>query len=52
VEIETPLMKTTGKEIVDHIAIIPILRAGLGMVEGILDLIPYCKNWTYRTIQR
>ncbi len=43
VEIETPLMKTTAKEIVDHIAIIPILRAGLGMVDGILDLIPTAK---------
>ena len=43
VEIETPLEKTTAYEIDDHIAIVPILRAGLGMVDGILDLIPTAK---------
>ncbi len=43
VEIETPLEKTTAYEIDEHIAIVPILRAGLGMVDGILDLIPTAK---------
>ena len=43
VEIQTPLEKTTAYEIDDHIAIVPILRAGLGMVDGILDLIPTAK---------
>lgn len=41
VEIETPLMKCKQKQIAGKkLAIIPILRAGLGMVDGIIDLIP------------
>jgi uracil phosphoribosyltransferase len=44
IEVETPLMKTTGHALEDKaIAIVPILRAGLGMVDGILDLIPTAK---------
>lgn len=44
VEIETPLVKTTQKKLAGKkVAIIPILRAGLGMVDGILDLIPAAK---------
>ena len=41
VEIETPICKTTGKKLAGKkLAIIPILRAGLGMVPGIEALIP------------
>ncbi|MDO4432565.1 MAG: uracil phosphoribosyltransferase [Aerococcaceae bacterium] len=41
VEIETPLVKCTQKQIAGKkMAIIPILRAGLGMVDGIMDLVP------------
>ena len=44
VEIETPLVKSIQKEIAGKkVAIIPILRAGLGMVDGMLDLIPAAK---------
>ena len=44
VEIETPLVKTTLKTLAGKkVAIIPILRAGLGMVDGILELIPAAK---------
>ena len=44
VEIETPLLKTTLKTLAGKkVAIIPILRAGLGMVDGILELIPAAK---------
>ena len=44
VEIETPLMKTTQKTLSGKkVAIVPILRAGLGMVDGILQLIPAAK---------
>uniref|UniRef100_A0A7C4RV33 Uracil phosphoribosyltransferase n=1 Tax=Fervidobacterium thailandense TaxID=1008305 RepID=A0A7C4RV33_9BACT len=40
-EIETPLEKTKGYYINDKdIVVIPILRAGLGMVDGILQLLP------------
>lgn len=41
VVIETPIMKTTQKQIAGKkLAIVPILRAGLGMVDGIMDMIP------------
>ena len=44
VEIETPLVKTTLKTLAGKkVAIIPMLRAGLGMVDGILELIPAAK---------
>lgn len=44
VEIETPICKTKVKKISGKtLAIIPILRAGLGMVEGMLQLIPTAK---------
>ena len=43
-EIETPICKTTVKELKGKkMAIIPILRAGLGMVDGVLQLIPAAK---------
>lgn len=44
VEIETPICKATVKELKGKkMAIIPILRAGLGMVDGVLELIPAAK---------
>jgi len=44
VEIETPIFKTVGKELKGKkMAIVPILRAGLGMVDGVLQLIPAAK---------
>ena len=42
-EIETPMMKTTVYELEKHVVIIPILRAGLGMVEGMHNMIPTAK---------
>ena len=43
-EIETPITKMTSKIISGRkLAVIPILRAGLGMVEGLLDLVPVAK---------
>jgi len=43
-EIETPLTKMTAKVISGKkLAIVPILRAGLGMVDGLLELIPVAK---------
>lgn len=42
-QVETPLTSTTGKAIAQKVAIVPILRAGLGMVDGVLDLIPFAK---------
>ena len=44
VEIETPITKMTGKQLSGKkLGIVPILRAGLGMVQGLLDLIPAAK---------
>ncbi len=44
VEIETPIAKTTAKELSGKkLAVVPILRAGLGMVEGMLAMIPAAK---------
>lgn len=43
-EIETPICKTTSKIIAGKkICIVPILRAGLGMVDGILKLVPVAR---------
>jgi uracil phosphoribosyltransferase len=44
VEIETPIMKMTAKKVSGRkLAIVPILRAGLGMVDGLLSLVPVAK---------
>ena len=43
IEVETPLMKTQAYTLQDKVALVPILRAGLGMVDGVLDLIPTAK---------
>lgn len=44
VEIETPICRTTVKELAGKkLAVVPILRAGLGMVDGMLQLIPAAK---------
>ena len=44
IEIETPICKTTVKELSGKkLAVVPILRAGLGMVDGMLAMIPAAK---------
>ncbi|CAK1225958.1 uracil phosphoribosyltransferase [Fructobacillus fructosus] len=44
VEVETPIQKTEAKSLAGKkLAVVPILRAGLGMVDGILQLIPAAK---------
>lgn len=44
VDIETPITKTTVKELAGKkMAVVPILRAGLGMVEGMLTMVPAAK---------
>lgn len=40
IEIETPICKTRGFKLTRDIILVPILRAGLGMVDGIKSLIP------------
>lgn len=43
--VETPLRNTTGLEIKEQVGLVPILRAGLGMVEGVWELIPGAEVW-------
>ncbi len=44
VAIETPIAKTTVKELSGKkLAVVPILRAGLGMVDGVLEMLPAAK---------
>ena len=44
IEIETPVAKTTGRILAGKkLAIVPILRAGLGMVDAMIDMIPSAK---------
>lgn len=45
VSVETPLTATDGEQLADRIGLVPILRAGLGMVEPILELIPTAEVW-------
>jgi uracil phosphoribosyltransferase len=40
VDVETPLERTTGSRLPTEITIVPVLRAGLGMVDGFLRLLP------------
>ena len=41
--VRTPLEKTTGYKLAEDIIIIPVLRAGLGLVDGFLDFLPDAK---------
>lgn len=45
VRVPTPLGEAKGRRIAERIAIVPILRAGLGMAEGLLELIPEAEVW-------
>jgi uracil phosphoribosyltransferase len=44
-QIETPLAAIVGSEIAVRIGLVPILRAGLGMVDPIIELIPTARVW-------
>ena len=44
-EVETPLTTTNGAELKEKIGLVPILRAGLGMVEGVWGLMPSAEVW-------
>jgi len=43
--VQTPLAETDGVEIQGRIGLVPILRAGLGMVDPVLDLLPMAEVW-------
>jgi len=45
IEVRTPLELTTGHELAERIGLVPILRAGLGMVGAFLELFPEAQVW-------
>lgn len=45
IEVQTPLTRMRAEKLAQRIAIIPILRAGLGLVEPILEFIPDAEVW-------
>ncbi len=44
-EIETPLEPMTGRQVEPKVGLIPVLRAGLGMVDAMLELMPSAEVW-------
>lgn len=44
-EIETPLTRMAGQQLSQRIGLVPILRAGLGMIDPVLDLLPDAEVW-------
>jgi uracil phosphoribosyltransferase len=44
-DVRTPIETTTGHELGERIGLIPILRAGLGMVDAMLELMPTAEVW-------
>ncbi|MGH2466240.1 MAG: uracil phosphoribosyltransferase [Candidatus Limnocylindrales bacterium] len=45
VRVRTPIEETDGARLADRIGLIPILRAGLGMVDAMLELMPTAEVW-------
>jgi uracil phosphoribosyltransferase len=45
IQIETPLEPMAASELADRIGLVPILRAGLGMVDAMLELMPTAQVW-------
>jgi len=45
VTVETPMAVTKGEDLKEQIGLVPILRSGLGMVEGVWELMPSAEVW-------
>jgi len=43
--VRTPLAETTGYDLNERLGLVPILRAGLGLVEGVLSVVPTATVW-------
>ena len=43
VTVQTPLAKTVGRKVAEDIVLVPILRAGMGMLHAMLNVLPYAK---------
>ncbi|HNX46731.1 MAG: uracil phosphoribosyltransferase [Anaerolineaceae bacterium] len=45
IEVQTPLAIAKGHSLMERVGLVPILRAGLGMVEGVWELMPSAEVW-------
>jgi uracil phosphoribosyltransferase len=45
IDVTTPMGGTSGQQLVEKIGLVPILRAGLGMVEGVWEMMPSAEVW-------
>ena len=45
IKVNTPIEETDGARLADRIGLVPILRAGLGMVDAMLELMPTAEVW-------
>ena len=45
IEVETPMGQAAGQELSEKIGLVPVLRAGLGMVNGIWEMMPGAEVW-------
>ncbi|MBI1375043.1 MAG: uracil phosphoribosyltransferase [Phycisphaera sp.] len=45
ITVTTPLTEVEGQRLSDRVAVVPILRAGLGMVEPVLEMLPEAEVW-------
>jgi uracil phosphoribosyltransferase len=45
ISVKTPIEETDGARLADRIGLVPILRAGLGMVDAMLELMPTAEVW-------
>lgn len=45
IQVTTPLAETEGHRLKDRIGLVPVLRAGLGMVDGIHEMVPDAEVW-------
>ncbi|HEY3110925.1 MAG TPA: uracil phosphoribosyltransferase, partial [Chloroflexota bacterium] len=45
ISIETPLAAMEARQLAERVGLVPILRAGLGMVEGVWEVLPMAEVW-------
>jgi len=52
ITVETPLEATAGIELEPKVGLVPVLRAGLGMVDAMLELMPSAEVWRVCTVSQ
>ncbi len=52
VEVQTPLAIARGTRLLERVGLVPVLRAGLGMVEGVWELMPGVRGLAYWLVSR